>query len=163
MKHTPEISQPLEDLAKEPSLSMFCQLAEKKEGLLGKFSQATREINQALEEDDFSKVPAGIKKRQEVIRRVNLLDRKIEQAMFVLRMDCLSEKDQAKVEESIKHIEEIVSMLIADEQKCLSRVRARYDAAKSGILDMQVKRKMSRGYRCNTGPRIPRFVDSQIG
>ncbi|ACL02351.1 hypothetical protein Dalk_0646 [Desulfatibacillum aliphaticivorans] len=163
MKHTPNNSRCGKDLAAPSSPDEFCNLTEQKAGLLGKYSEATHEINSALDEEDFSKVPVGIKKRREVIKRVNILDKKIEQAMFVLRMDCLSEKDQERVEESIKHIEEIVSLLIADEQKCLSRVRARYDAAKSGILDMQEKRKMSRGYRFNNGPRAARFVDSQVG
>ncbi|MBI9074752.1 MAG: hypothetical protein JEZ02_05000 [Desulfatibacillum sp.] len=162
MKHTQDNPQVPENLAVIPYLEELCTLTKEKAGLLGKYSDATQEINQALDEDDFSKVPIGIQKRQEVIRRVNILDKKIEQAMFVLRMDCLSEKDQAKVEESVKHIEDIVSLLVADEQKCLSRVRVRYDAAKAGLLDMQAKRRVFKGYRA-TGPRAPRFVDSQIG
>ncbi len=162
MKQTPTHPDSTETLARTPHMEDLQALTEKKVDLLGRFSHATREINSALDQEEFGRVPISIKKRQDVINRVNILDKKIEQAIFVLRMECLSGSDQEEVEDSLKRIEDIVSLLVADEQECLSRVRAQYDAAKASILDMQAKRKVTQGYQ-HKGLRVPRFVNSQIG
>lgn len=135
-------------------------LLEEKTGLLHQFADATEQINEVLDSDDYSRVNASLDKRQRVINKVNLLDKRIEEVIFVLKMECYDE-ERRNVENSLKSMEALVSGLVSDEQKCLARVNAKYKNAKARILEMQSKRKVARGYSVPKGASLSRFVDTQ--
>lgn len=140
-------------------LEKFHALLEEKESLLNEYGKATAAINGLLEAEDHAKINVGIEKRQNIINQVNLLDKQIEEIVFVFKMGCFSSDEQEKVEESFKKIENLVSLLAVAEQKCLSRVKARHEAAKTRILDMRAKRRANKGYAPGNGPFVSRFVD----
>ncbi len=135
-------------------------LFKEKTGLLDEYAVATKAVTEVLENDDYTKVNASLDKRQRVINQVNLLDKRIEEVVFVLKMECYG-NDRKTVEESLKRMEALVSSLIMDEQKCLARVRDKYENAKAQILEMQSKRKVVRGYSAPAGSFVSRFVDTQ--
>ncbi len=144
-----------------PDVEGFQSLVESKVQLLGGFAQATQTLDTAWEAEDFLKVRTSIRDRQDIIERVRALDKKIGEALFVLKMECISSQDHEGVESALKQLEDTVAQLVVGEQECLTRVRATYDTAKAEIIAMQSQRKGSQGYAPPRKPAPSRFVDSQ--